>query len=315
MVVPERVFRSRGPAKTQSIDGRDEGGHVPLLHRQTRGEVAVDDGVDLFIDEGLNRVGQVFVTKNLVALLVDRLALLVDDVVELDDAFADVEVVALDASLGALDGLGDEARLDRHVLLETETLHDPGDAVGGEALHQIVFEREVETRRTRVALPTGAAAELVVYAARVVPLRADDVEAADSHDAFVAFVADALGLGECRVVGLLVHFGRVETPAMQNLGCETCRVAAELDVGAAAGHVRGDGHGSAAARLGDDRGFLVVDLGVQDFVLDAAPGQHLGQQLGFLYRHRADQDWPPLLVHLDDLVDEGGELAVLVAED
>ena len=102
---------------------------------------------------------------------------------------------------------------------------------------------------------------------------------------------------------------------MENRRGETRRVAAQKDVGAAAGHVRGDCDRAGPARLGHDRGFLLVELGVEDLVLDAAASQHLGQQLGFLYRHRADQDWPPLLVHLDDLVDEGGELAVLVAED
>src|SRR5450759_317102 len=277
--------------------------------------MAIDDGLDLFVDEGLNRVRQVLVTKDLVALFVDGLALLVDDVVELDDALADVEVVALDSSLGALDGLGDEARLDRHVLFETEALHDAGDAVGGEALHEIVFEREVEARRARVALATGAATELVIYTARVVSFRTDDVQAAGGHYALVTFVADTLGLGEGGVVRRLVHLGRVEALAVENLGCETGRVAAELDVGAAAGYVRGDGHGSAAAGLGDDRGFLVVDFGVENFVLDAAPREHLGEQLGLLNRHGADQDGAPLLVHLDDLVDEGDELAVLVSED
>jgi hypothetical protein len=157
--------------------------------------------VDLLIDEGLDRVRQVLVAKNLVALLVDGLALLVDDVVVLDDALADVEVVALDSALGALDRLGHEARLDGHVLFEAEALHEAGDSVRGEALHQVVFERQVEARRARVALAAGAAAELVVDAARVVALGADDVQAAGSDDLLVVLVADGLGLGQRGVVG------------------------------------------------------------------------------------------------------------------
>ena len=56
-------------------------------------------------------------------------------------------------------------------------------------------------------------------------------------------------------------------------------VAAEDDVGAAAGHVRGDGDGADAAGLGDDFRFTlgVFRLGVQQFVLDAAAFQHAGQ--------------------------------------
>jgi hypothetical protein len=52
-------------------------------------------------------------------------------------------------------------------------------------------------------------------------------------------------------------------------------IAAELDVGAAAGHVGGDGDGARLAGLGDDLGFLLVLAGVQHVVRDA-----LLQQLG-----------------------------------
>ena len=75
-----------------------------------------------------------------------------------------------------------ELRLDGDVLLEPEALHEPGDAVGREALHEVVFERQVEARRARVALAAGAAAELVVDAAGVVALGADDVQAAGCDD-------------------------------------------------------------------------------------------------------------------------------------
>ncbi len=47
-------------------------------------------------------------------------------------------------------------------------------------------------------------------------------------------------------------------------------IAAELDVGAAAGHVGGDGDGAGHAGIGDDVGFLLVIAGVEDLdVLDA----------------------------------------------
>ena len=55
----------------------------------------------------------------------------------------------------------------------------------GEALHEVVFERDVEARGAGVALAAGAAAELVVDAAAVVALGADDVEAADRDDLLV----------------------------------------------------------------------------------------------------------------------------------
>src|SRR5207248_11555405 len=47
------------------------------------------------------------------------------------------------------------------------------------------------------------------------------------------------------------------------------RLAAEDDVHAAARHVRGDGDRALAARFGDDLGFSLVILRVQDGVVDA----------------------------------------------
>ena len=58
-----------------------------------------------------------------------------------------------------------------------ELLHQAGDPVRAEDAHQVVFEREVEAGRARVALTAGAAAQLVVDAPRFVALGGDDVEA------------------------------------------------------------------------------------------------------------------------------------------
>ena len=78
-----------------------------------------------------------------------------------------------------------EARLDRDVLLEAQALHEARDALRGEALHQVVVERQVEARRARVALAAGAAAELVVDPAALVALGADDVQPARLDDPLV----------------------------------------------------------------------------------------------------------------------------------
>ena len=102
---------------------------------------------------------------------------------------------------------------------------------------------------------------------------------------------------------------------MEDVRGETGRVAAEQDVGAAAGHVRGDRHGAGTARLGHDARLLLVELGVEDLVLDAALLHERREDLGFLDRDRADEDRSPGLRHLLDLVDQGVELAPLVAVD
>ena len=54
-------------------------------------------------------------------------------------------------------------------------------------------------------------------------------------------------------------------------------IAAQQNVGAAAGHVRGDGHGAFAPGLRDDLGFPLVLLGVQDVVFDAVAAQEAGE--------------------------------------
>ena len=91
-------------------------------------------------------------------------------------------------------------------------------------------------------------------------------------------------------------------------------IAAELNVGAAAGHVGGDGDGAGHAGLGDDIGLLLVIAGVEDgehlglggalvagiergegvgigevVLLPALLAQHLGKLLRLLDRRGADQ--------------------------
>ena len=125
---------------------------------------------------------------------------------------------------------------------------------------------------------------------------------------------DRLGFGEGLGVGRLVHFGRVQAALVEGLRREARRIAAEQDVRASAGHVRGDRHRAGPAGLGDDPRLLLVELGVEDLVLDAAPLEERGHQLGLLDRDRADQDRPAAFLHLDDLVDHRVELGLLVAE-
>ncbi len=92
-------------------------------------------------------------------------------------------------------------------------------------------------------------------------------------------------------------------------------VAAEQDVGAAARHVGGDRHRGLAARLRDDLGFLRVELGVEDDVLDAAHLEQPRQPLRLLDRDRADQHRSPFLLLLKDVDDDGVVLLFLGAVD
>ncbi len=124
-------------------------------------------------------------------------------------------------------------------------------------------------------------------------------------------LGDPPGLGQrggARVGG---RGGGIDALLAQDLLGQEVGVAAEQDVGAATGHVGGDGHRALAPGLGDDLGLALVVLGVQDLVADAALLEQRGQPLGLLDRHRADQHRLALLVARDDVVHDRVELLAL----
>ena len=253
------------------------------------GEVGVRNGHEFLTHHVEDVRLEIGAFEDLVAVLVDDVALRVHDVVVLDDVLADVEVVALDLRLRGLDGFGDPAALDRDVFLHAEPRHHVREPVWREPPHDVVFERNVEARAAGVALAPGAATELVVDAARLVALRADDLEAAGLDDALV------LVLPLLR----LAAFGP----------------AAEHDVGAAARHVGGDGDAGVASGLRDDRGLTLVLLGVEDLVVDAPALQEIGEVLGLLDRDGADEHGLAFRLALGDLLGDGLELGALGAID
>ncbi len=126
----------------------------------------------------------------------------------------------------------------------------------------------------------------------------------------------APGREDLLVVGLGVAGGlgdqlvAVARPCAGRLG-HVLGVAAQHDIGTAAGHVGGDGDRAELARLRDDLGLLLVVLGVQHVVLDALAGQHLGQQLVLLDGNRADQHRLALVVAAFLSCDDGAVLALL----
>ncbi len=69
----------------------------------------------------------------------------------------------------------------------TQMAHQVANTVRGENTHQIVFQRQIETGKARVALATGAATQLVVDTTGFVALGANDVQAARLDDLVMAF--------------------------------------------------------------------------------------------------------------------------------
>ena len=291
---------------------------VPALVVVVVGGIAGDVVGHGFADHAEDRVLHAVAVEHLIALRIDDLALAVHDVVILQHVAADAEVALLDLVLGALDGAGQHLVLNRHILLDAEQLHHVVDALAAEQAHEVVLKREVEAGGAGVALTAGTSAQLVVNAAGLMPLGAEDKQTArlahrlrlrtDRLFVFVIQFAEGRTGGEnLLVVRLAVGggfhdqlLGQSHTAHLR-LG-EIFRVAAQHNIRAASRHVGGDGDGADLARLGDDLRLLLVVLGVEDVVRNAAPLQHFRQQLGFFDGDGADQHRLLPLVALDDLV-------------
>ena len=111
-------------------------------------------------------------------------------------------------------------------------------------------------------------------------------------------------------VGVVVPVSGGHLQAGQVLG-----IATQQDVDASPGHVRGDRDRALPAGLGDDRGFLLMVLRVQDLVRDAAAVEDSREPLGLLDGDRAYQNGLPRFVPFKDVVGDRVPLRVLVLVD
>ncbi len=234
---------------------------MPLLFNRFSRHILPHQIVKAAFAQGAHLGRQIGGIENLVALLVDHLALVVSHIVVLQQLLAHVEVARLHLALGALDGARHNARLNRFTIGHFEPVHDGLDPVTGKNPHQRVIQTQVKARRARVALATGATAQLVVDATRLVALGGDDAQTAQSSYLVVVY----LPLGAQGVDFLLLLFAAQGFVGLHRLDRRT-DVAAQHNVGAAPGHVGGDGDDLGAPGLGDDFGFTRVLLGVEHLV-------------------------------------------------
>ncbi len=196
-----------------------------------------------------------------------------------------------------------DAGLDRLAVGHLQPFHDRAHAITREDAHQRVVERQVEARGARVALAARAAAQLVVDPARLVALGRDDAQAALGLDLVVQALPLVVQLLRAALL-LVVGNGRVGVDQLDLV----LDVAAEHDVGPAAGHVGGDRDHAGSSRLRDDAGLHRMLLGVQHLVRQLLLLQHAGDQLGVLDRRRADQHRLAALVAVADVADDRLEL-------
>src|ERR1019366_10825305 len=193
-------------------------------------------------------------------------------------------------------------------------IEDPVDPVAREQADQIILGREEEAALARVALASGAPAQLIVDAPRLMALGADDVQPAGFDHALAILLEPRLEGGQ-QLDELLVEAGGAGAQA------EFCQfeaylmlgVPAQLDVDTAAGHVRRDRDRAHATCFGDRRALTlgVFRLRVEHRVLDAAPAQTRGEQFGDLDGDRADEHRLPGGVARGDLAFDRRPLALL----
>ena len=253
--------------------------HVPLLLDRFRRHVKLDRILDLAAHHVADCVSDVLAFQQLVALLVDHAALIVGHVVVLQQLLADVEIARLDTVLRLGDRPVDDRMLDGLAFGHLQLLHDGTQPFAAEDAQQRIFERQIETRAAGVALPSRAAAQLVVDPARLVALGADDVQAAGLDHGVVADLPVGAHLGD-----LAFFFLGQQRLVVAQLEDQRLERAAQHDVRATAGHVRGDGDGVGLAGLRDDLGLARVLLGVQHLVGKLFLFQECRQQFRVLDR-------------------------------
>ena len=76
--------------------------------------------------------------------LVNDFTLDVHHVIIFQQPFPDAEVVLFDFFLRPFDGFGDHRVLDHFAFFQSQPVHDPGDPVGAEHTHQVVFKGNKE---------------------------------------------------------------------------------------------------------------------------------------------------------------------------
>ena len=105
---------------------------------------------------------------------IDSLTLIVHHVIVLEQSLTDTEVVFLDLALSLLDTVRQHLALECILLSHTEFIHCSSDLVRTEKTHQLILERYIECRRTRVSLTSGTTSQLTVHTTAVMSLSTDD---------------------------------------------------------------------------------------------------------------------------------------------
>ena len=256
-----------------------EPGYVPLLLHTHRRDKAVNGVIHYVLANRSDGFSDFIIGQQFVPLTINNLTLVIGHIIVFKQLLADVKVASFDFSLRFFDGVGHHTVLNGFTPLHPEGLHKALDPIGGKNAHQVVFERQIETRNPGVTLPSGAPTQLIVDTTGFMPLGPENMETAGLDNRIMTHLPIS---GES-LAGCLVQ--RVTLRRQLRL-----QVAAKYDVSTAARHVGGDGDHAGASSLGDNFRLLLVVLGVQHFVIDLLLFKRLGELFGRLNRRGAHQN-------------------------
>ena len=107
------------------------------------------------------------------------------------------------------------------------------------------------------------------------------------------------------IAGGIIDLFRLITELFHLIFCQKLGVAAEGDIGTAAGHIGGNGDGTEFTGLGDDFGFFFVEFGIKHGMRNAVAVKQCGQFLTLFDGDRADKHRLSLFMALLDLLDDG----------
>ena len=279
--------------------------NIPLIGEGFLRHGLKDDIVDHIVAHFVGRICDGLCVHEVATLFKDRLALIIDDVVIFQDVLADLEIALLDFLLRGFDGLVHPRVGDAFVFLDAETFHDRVEAICCEHAHQVIFNRDEEFGLARVALTSSTAAQLVIDPTAFVAFRAEHEQATSIQRSLSGDFDFCL---EARFhVGDFGFIGHAAFVSLK-LGAFFLKahfdIAAKLDVGSSASHVRGDRDIPGHASIRDDFSFLCVVAGVENLVGDLGAGQQRGNDLGLFDGGCSEQDRLALGACGTDLFDD-----------
>ena len=163
--------------------------------------------------------------------------MLVNHIVIFNEMFTNIKVIALRLHLGIGYTLGNQAMLNRGVLIHSGPLHKALDALTAETAKGLILQRGIKTRAARVSLSSCPPPKLIINASSFMMLGADDMKST-GLDYLLMFLKPFF----------------MATPL---------RIATENDIHAAPSHVRSHRDRSQMPSLGNNARLALMILSIQ----------------------------------------------------